>query len=332
MANCQLWCDPRNGSDAAFQKSLTELGAMSTHPELASVPWAIWGHSGGGHWAGGMTLLHPDRVAAAWLRSGVPALKEVEGKLRPYTIPDAACQVPVMCNLGAKEGITDKEGRFAAVWPQVEIFFESVRAKRGLIGVSVDPLSIHDCGNQRYLAISWFDACLTTRLPAKNDDPLKSLSNHNGWIATFNADDASFVAPVPASKFTGATERSVWLPSESVATAWTQYMKDTAVTDTTPPPAPTDVRVAGNVLTWSAEADLESGLAGFIIECDGEFLANLPEQGKNPFGRPIFQNLSYSDTPTQPLVEMRFTDATAESGKPHCYRIIAVNTVGLKSR
>ena len=51
-ANCQLWCDPRNGSDAAFQKSLTDLAAQSGHPELATVPWALWGHSGGGHWAG----------------------------------------------------------------------------------------------------------------------------------------------------------------------------------------------------------------------------------------------------------------------------------------
>jgi hypothetical protein len=33
--------------------------------------------------------------------------------------------------------------------------------------VSVDPNSSHDCGNQRYLAIPWFDACLTARLPEK---------------------------------------------------------------------------------------------------------------------------------------------------------------------
>ena len=104
------------------------------------------------------------------------------------------------------------------------------------------------------------------------------------------------------------------------------------MTDTTHPPAPTNLRIAGNVLTWSSEADLESGLAHFSIERDGQFLANVPEQGKNPFGRPVFQNLSYSDTPTQPLVEMTFTDAKAEAGKTHQYRVIAVNTVGLKSK
>ena len=58
----------------------------------------------------------------------------------------------------------------------------------------------------------------------------------------------------------------------------------------------------------------------------------MPEQGKNPFGRPVFQNLQYSDTPTQPLVPMQFTDTKAEAGKKHTYRVIAVNTVGLKSK
>jgi acetyl esterase/lipase len=91
------------------------------------------------------------------------------------------------------------------------------------------------------------------------------------------------------------------------------------------------VRVQGNKLTWEAEADLESGLAYFIIERDGQFLAKVPEQSKNPFGRPIFQNLQYSDTPTQPLVPMQYTDTKAAVGKTHSYRVIAVNTVGAKS-
>ena len=111
-----------------------------------------------------------------------------------------------------------------------------------------------------------------------------------------------------------------------------QYVKDTAVTDNTPPPAPTNLRVQGNELTWEAEGDLESGLASFIIERDGKFLANVPERGKNPFGRPLFQNLQYSDTPTRPLVPLRYTDTTAAPGKKHSYRVIAVNTVGLKSK
>jgi hypothetical protein len=328
-ADCQMWCDPRNGSDAAFAKCLADLGQQSGHPELAQVPWALWGHSGGGHWAGGMVLLHPERVAAAWLRSGVPLLKANPERptIKPHTLPEAALTVPLMCNLGTKEGVTVKEGRFAGVWPANEAFFAAVRSRGGLVGVAVDPLTSHECGNQRYLAIPWLDACLSVRLPKASGDPLRPMPAESAWLAPATGDKAE-----PAARFAGDPLKAGWLPGESLARAWMQYLKDSAVADTTSPPAPTNLRVSGSVLTWEAEADLESGLAGFTIERDGQVLAQLPEQGKNQFGRPVFQNLQYSDTPTQPLVPMRYSDARAEPGKQHTYRVIAVNTVGLKSR
>ncbi len=331
-ANCQLWCDPRNGSDRVFQKSLVELGMQSSHPELATVPWAIWGHSGGGYWAGGMLLLHPERVAAAWLRSGVPPTTDFDGKLTPFLLSDAALRVPVMCNLGTKEGVTVTDGQFAGVWKKTEAFFLALRGKGGFIGVSIDPLSSHECGNQRYLAIPWFDACLSARLPLATNGKIKALSNDDVWLAALDADPSKIANPVPLGEYQGARERSVWLPNESVAKAWKEYVTDTAVTDLTPPPAPTNVRVQGAELTWDADADLESGLASFVIERDGQFLANVPDQGKNAYGRPVFQKLQYSDTPAQPVVRMQYSDTTAEQGKTYSYRVIAVNTVGLKSR
>jgi poly(3-hydroxybutyrate) depolymerase len=332
-ANCQLWCDPRNGSDAAFQKALADLAAKSGHAELATVPWALWGHSGGGHWAGGMTLLHPERVAAAWLRSGVPPVVAIEGKpTKAYAISDAACGVPILCNLGTKEGVTVKDGRFAGVWGGVETFFTALRAKGAPIGVSADPLSSHECGNQRYLAIPWLDACLSARLPARPGDPLRPIPAADAWLAPIHTDAPQIIAPVPAAQFSGAKEKSVWLPNEAVARAWVRYVKDTQVPDDTPPPAPTNVKIDGNQITWDAQADLESGLAFFVIERDGQFLANVPEQPKNPFGRPLFQSLQHSDTPVQPLAAMRFTDAKAEPGKRHAYRVIAVNTMGGRSK
>ncbi|MBL8827541.1 MAG: hypothetical protein JNM18_11235 [Planctomycetaceae bacterium] len=327
-ADCQMWCDPRNGSGAAFKKCLVDLGTKSGHPELAKAPWALWGHSGGGHWAGGMTLVYPERVVAAWLRSGVPLLKEDPKRLtiKVHTVPDAALHVPIMCNPGTQEGVTVKDGRFALVWPANEAFFNEVRGKGGLVSVAVDPLTAHECGNQRYLAIPWLDACLSARLPQVAGEPLRPMPTSDVWLGPITGGEA-----VPMRKFTGDPLTAAWLPSETLARQWMQYVKDTAVSDTTPPPAPTQVRLAGNELRWSADADLESGLAGFVIERDGQFLANVPDKGKNPFGRVIFQNLQYSDTPTQPLVPMQFTDTTAESGKRYTYRVIALNTVGLKS-
>jgi hypothetical protein len=327
-ADCQLWCDPRNGSGAAFRKGLADLGAKSGHPELATVPWALWGHSGGGHWAGGMVLLHPDRVAAAWLRSGVPLLKAEPGRtgVKAHALPDAALAVPLMCNLGTKEGVTVKDDRFAGVWPANQVFFDAVRGKGGLVGVAVDPLTSHECGNQRYLAIPWLDACLTARLPKTAGDPLKPMPADGAWLGPVTGGGA-----VPAAKYSGDPLKAGWLPDGAIATAWVRYVKDTAVADPTPPPAPTNLKVQGNRLTWDAAADLESGLAGFIVERDGKVLADVSGQGKNPFGRPVFQGLQYSDTPPQPLAPTQFTDTKAEPGRAHAYRVTAVNTAGLKS-
>jgi hypothetical protein len=328
-ADCQLWCDPRNGSDAAFQKCLVDFGAKSGHPELATVPWALWGHSGGGHWAGGMVLLHPERVAAAWLRSGVPLLKPNPERptIKAHSLPEGALQVPLMCNLGTKEGVTVKDGRFASVWPANEAFFGEVRGKGGLIGVAVDPLTSHECGNQRYLAIPWLDACLDARLPKVSGQPLRTMPSDGVWLA-----DVANQEAVAAARFAKDPLTAGWLPNEAIARKWMQYVKDTAVIDLTPPPAPQNVRVSGNTIQWEAEADLESGLAHFIIERDGEPLATIPEQGKNPFGRPLFQNLQYSDTPTQPLVPLQFTDTKATPNDKHTYAVISVNTMGLKSQ
>lgn len=327
-ADCQMWCDPRNGSGAAFQKGLADLGEKSGHPELAKIPWALWGHSGGGHWAGGMALLHPERVAAAWLRSGVPLLTPNTNRanIKIYTVPNAALLVPIMCNLGTKEGVTVKEGRFAGAWSANESFITELRGKGALVGLAVDPFTSHECGNQRYMAIAWLDAMLAARLPEKSGAPLKPISEKSAWLAPLRGTEA-----VPAAKFSGDAKQAVWLPDEATAKAWMQYVKDTDLADTTPPPAPVNLRVNGAELSWDATADLESGLAGFIIERDGNEIAKLPDQPKNPFGRPIFQGLQYSDTPAMPLVKMTFTDPKPEPGAKHTYRVRSVNTAGLKS-
>ncbi|MFO0889497.1 MAG: hypothetical protein U0790_10205 [Isosphaeraceae bacterium] len=327
-ADCQMWCDPRNGSSAAFRRALVDLGARSRHPELAEVPWALWGHSGGGHWAGGMVMMHPERIVAAWLRSGVPQLKPNPDRptIKAHALPDAALRVPMMCNLGTKEGVSVKDDRFSAVWPANEVFFSEIRSRGGLIGVAIDPLTSHECGNQRYLAIPWLDACLTARLPRIPGGRLNAMPTDDVWLAVPTGTET-----LPGSKFATDPMKAAWLPNAAVARAWMRYVKDTNVPDPTPPPAPTNVRIDGSTLRWECEADLESGLAGFVIERDGASLATLPENPRNPFGRPLFQNLQYSDTPPQPLVAMQFTDTTARPGVRHTYKVIAVNTAGIRS-
>lgn len=303
-ADCQMWCDPRNGSAAAFRRALVELGKQSGHAELAKVPWALWGHSGGGHWVGGMTLLYPERVAAVWLRSGVPLLaaNPARATIKTHKLKEAVLQVPMMCNLGTKEGVTVKEGRFAGAWSANESFFRAVRERGGLVGVSVDPFTAHECGNQRYLAMAWLDACLSLRIG--EDGKLRPMPVEGVWLAELLGTEA-----VAAERFAGEVKESVWLPNQAVAAQWVQYVRDTEIPDETPPPAPFDVTVVDGAITWKAEADLESGLAPFEILRDGVEVARVPAEAKNPFGRVLFQGLQYSDTPAMPLVKMEYLDS-----------------------
>ena len=97
------------------------------------------------------------------------------------------------------------------------------------------------------------------------------------------------------------------------------------------PPAPLEVTLDGKRLTWRANADPESGLSQFKIYRDRELLAVVPEKATNPYGRPLFQNLLYSDTPVMPLAKMEFIDRTPTLGSKYQYEVAVVNTVGIES-
>ena len=59
-----------------------------------------------------------------------------------------------------------------------------LRGKGGLVGVAVEPNGSHNCGNSRYLAIPWFDACLSARLPEKaGETQLQPMPAEDAWLA-----------------------------------------------------------------------------------------------------------------------------------------------------
>jgi len=51
------------------------------------------------------------------------------------------------------------------------------------------------------------------------------------------------------------------------------------------------------------------------------------------YGRPLFQGLSYHDTPEGPpaALEMRYVDVSAKPGEKHTYSILTINSAGVVS-
>src|SRR5712664_3826657 len=143
-----------------------------------------------------MTTLYPDRVAAMFLRSG--SFLNRPDFPQPET-PAAAYAVPVMGNAGVKE-------RERGAWINTLARAREYRSKGGPAGFAPDPRTGHECGDSRYLAIPFFDACLALRLPDREatDQKLKPVDAKAAWLA----------APLlnhlePMASFTGKASEAV---------------------------------------------------------------------------------------------------------------------------
>jgi hypothetical protein len=320
----ELWFDPRQGSDRVFLRALDEFAAKSGHAEIASAPWCLWGHSGGGIWANVMSMLHPDRVLAAFLRSGTAAMFRSRQEFVQPAVPSAVYEIPTIVNFGVGE-------RGNRPWDGSIATFEEYRALGAPIGIAPDPRSAHYCGDSRYLAIPFFEACLEMRLSEWNKI-LKPIDPSSAWLAAPFGDTA-----VPAAEFKDDPKKSVWLPNAAVAKIWMEYVRSGTVSDAGAPPAPLNVRVKteanhGNEITWDTEVDMVSGLGGFIVLRDGHGIARLPTQPpESVYGRPLFQGLSFHDTPVAPLPQMAHVDRSPQAGVKHVYTVIALNSAGVPS-
>lgn len=309
--NCRLWCDPRNGSGDRFLQALSHFAKATGHTELQTAPWCLWGHSGGGFWASLMQVKYPERIVAVWLRSGTAYYAWTNGEIEAPEIPKAAYRVPVMANSGLKE---KGHERFHQAWDGLTVMQKAYQEQGAFFEFAADPRTAHECGDSRYLAIPFFDFWLDHRLPHR----------------------------VPLGP--GEAENRTLRPAETAQADWkrdmagkvSEYVRTGDVDDTTSPPAPAKVTVTRNddstvTVTWEAEADLESGIRCFLIERDGQQIGQVPEQPVGRFGRPLFQSMSYHDTPQPPLPAMRFIDHKPPPETRPKYGVRTVNGVGLKS-
>jgi hypothetical protein len=322
----ELWFDPRHGSNATFLRALDEFAKQSGHSEISAVPWCLWGHSGGGIWSNTMSTLYPTRVLAAYLRSGTALMFSQRKEFPQPEVPEGVYGIPTITNAG----ILEQKG---VPWSGSIATFQDYRGRGAPIAWAPDPRTAHFCGDARYLAIPFFDACLAMRLPEKGakDQTLKPVDSSQAWLAAYPGDSAA-----PAAEFKGDPKQAAWLPNAAVAQAWMQYVKTGTVSDASIPPAPVNVRVTardqGFEIAWDAEADFAAGLGGFVVLRDGHGVGRVPQKAPDEvFGRPLFQGLSFHDTPTDPLPAMVFTDTSAPAGAKHSYTVVALSSAGVPS-
>jgi hypothetical protein len=330
---CEAWCDPRNGSAQSFFDALEYFAGLTGHEELARIPWALWGHSGGAHWVGSMCQLYPKRIVGAWLRSGCPDTVGFTFKELPMN--EDVINVPMMLNLGAHEH------DFNIVWNTCWPYFSVMRQNDAKIGMIVDPKTSHETGNSRYPAIRFLDDCLDARLPAEAGSSELRASPVGYVLPIDDVMDAEISAenividPEKPNGNYSATERreflkdGLWFLNKEYVDVWRKYSIDCSFEDFTPPPAPSNVTVTSDgLISWNCRADLESGLKTFVVYCDGKIIQEL-EGAPVCNARPAFQGIMYSDTPDYSLPEMKFLIEEYDPSRQ--YSVAAVNTCDLVS-
>jgi hypothetical protein len=128
----------------------------------------------------------------------------------------------MMCNPGVKEKPAkepkhedDKrapEEKMKGPWLGNIATVREYRAKGAFIAFAPDPRTGHECGDSRYLAIPFIDACLAMRLPDKGskDQTLKPIDAKSTWLSPLMGGEA-----LPATQFQGNPLEANWLPNEA---------------------------------------------------------------------------------------------------------------------
>lgn len=265
--NCGGWRDPGSGSGPALLKVLQQTAIASTHPELNTIPWLLWGHSGGGHWTLGMLRDYPDRILAAVCYS--PAFDP------QWNYPAAARKIPVLTRHAGKNDAND-----AGVLCQATSIhaFQKLRDLDAPASIALNESQNHNLSYLRYMAIPFYEAALKQRLPATPGGTMKDIDRSQAWLG-----DTLTLQLYKESTYQGNKKGLCLFPDESVAKTWKEYYATGTVADKTPPDPPFGlvVKKQGDAieLTWSADADIESGIQRFEIFKDGALVGRLPETG-----------------------------------------------------
>ena len=308
--DCHIWAHPESGSAAALVKVLALAGEKTGHPELATAPWLIWGHSGGGHWTLGMLRDYPERILAAVSYSAAFDPQ--------WDYSEAAGEVPVLLR---HAGPVDE---FALCMTTAKHTFDKLRAMDGPVSIVWNHGENHNLCHLREFMVPFFEAAMRERLPKKAGGPLRSVRGGKTWLG-----DTLTLKVFPEKGYKGDKGALCRFPDKASALAWQEFASTNGIADKTPPPAPRSISATVEdgllVVRWKAEADPESGIDHFNIHVDGLPAIRFPEQGAY---QTYDRNGDNTIPPFPPATQVKVPLPENASGKIH----IGVETVNGQGR
>ena len=309
--SCYVWRDPESGSAEALFNVLKEAGDSTGHPELASAPMLLFGHSAGGYWTLAMLRDYPSRILAAvcYSAAGDPQ----------WDYPAEAAEVPVLLR---HAGANDAPSVFCE--QTARNGFRKLRSMDAPASIAYNEGQNHNYSYLRYMAIPFYEAAMRDRLPSKNDGALRPVDRSEAWLG-----EPDSFGIFPEKGYEGDKSGLCLFPDEQTARIWQEYVKTGLVTDKTPPEAPYDISVSrgesSTVISWKADADIESGIGCFKVYVNGGLAGTVPEQGE-------YQSFDLNGDNTWPVepVGMSLT-LDGALGKSDIVEVENINRFGLAS-
>lgn len=305
--DCFDWINPEEGSFTTFVNGISEIAKQSDHKELEQLPWILWGHSGGGHWAYKMVLQHPEKILCAVFKS--PAWTDT---------CSLGLQVPILCLLGMHESY---DAYSSLVWiPAIEAMKYRIM-KNAPVCIAPDPTAGHESADSRLLAISFIDKILSLQ----SADYATTINRSNQCF--IDLDNFKLTKSLTASTY---KDKGNWFPDKQFAEKWSEFVKTGRVTDITPPKNPpydVEVRNEGQnaLIEWKADADIESGISGFRIYRNDKVINEGSITSQWDF------KTDYHDNPIMNHHKFEYTDSNLTKKSTYKYQVTLINGAGIES-
>ena len=197
------------GSVTVLEHALDRLATESGHPELANVPFVVYGFSAGGGFANRLVNMLPQRVVASAPLSSAMRMD----------VPPGALDVPVCMFSG------DQEDRLI---PLLTETMQAQRPRGAHWAWAMVEGQAHRELDQATLALPFLDHCLRLRYPADADPRrgpvvLKSLPLSSGWLADNSTVHGGLTKIAPYSDPGASAATTSWLPDEDTAYLYRAY-------------------------------------------------------------------------------------------------------------
>jgi len=201
----------------AIDLAVTQLAALSKHPELENGPLAFWGTSAGSNVSARYCAQNPKRVVA---------FASSKGTSGPRETTEGAFDIPMFFAIGAK----DKSEWLAESKTNIEKGTE----KGAPWTVAFHQTEGHEVGESLKPVIPFLKAAIDLRLAStgsqKSSRPLgnkkgvavklQKIDPKQGWLGNPETYEISSF-----KDFKGSKSTAVWLCDEDVAKAWKSYVQ-----------------------------------------------------------------------------------------------------------